>query len=255
MTITEFQILDEKKNHITFTDGIGLIYKIHRSKLCPAIRTLSHQKTLHLLSIPDWLIIDRFDGDNNFWKVKQVTKILNKRKNHMKSRLGNIVLAGYGNYDFSASGSNILATCSDVPVTPTWTCWRLSLEDQNDAKILTLFLNSTFALAKMLDDSIEVRGSVRKWRKKTLLFLPVLDPKKITQREKELLLKLYDESSKKELPSLFSQLKDGNEIRNKIDKIIAKIVISSGAENNKKIRELQKKIAERILLWKQMMEG
>ena len=93
-------------------------------------------------------------------------------------------MAGYGNFNFAAIGSSVIAVSSYDHIAPTWTCWRLLCEDFDDAKILTLYLNSTFSIAKLIDISIEVGGSLRKWRKDKLLSMLVLDPKKLTEAQK-----------------------------------------------------------------------
>jgi len=251
----EYEIIKEDKNTITFTDQLGNPYKIDKKSLCPSLRTMSHQKTISLNKIKDWLVIDRFENDENFWGTKNVVPILIKRRQHMNTRLGNIAWAGKGNYDISAPGTCLMAIACRNDFAPVWNCWRLIIKDKDDAKIMTLFLNSTFALANQLDISIEVRGAIRQWRYNTLAKMKVLDPKKLNPSEKKTLVKLFDEIATEELPSLLEQLQFGNQIRNKIDEAIAKIIIKSGMDNQKKIRDIQIKIAERILFWKQMMEA
>jgi len=248
----EFEIIEETKNKIKFTDKLGNFYKISKKSLRPAIRTISYQDTIHVDSPPDWIVIDRFENDEEFWQAKNINTILMKRKKHLDTRLGNIVMAGYGNFNLAAVGSSLIAVTSDELIAPTWTCWRLLCDNLDDAKILTLYLNSTFSIAKLIDISTEVGGTLRKWRKDRLLLMPVLDPKKLTESERISLLKLYGEISNKKLPSILTQLENGNNIRNKIDNKIAKIVYGQIIDKNK-IRELQIKIAETINLWKNMM--
>jgi tRNA1(Val) A37 N6-methylase TrmN6 len=248
----EFEIIKETKNKIKFTDQLGSSFNISKKSLRPAIRTISYQDTIHVDSPPDWIVINRFENDVDFWQAKNINSILTKRKKHLDTRLGNIVMAGYGNFNFAAVGSSVIAVSSDELIAPTWTCWRLLCGDLDDAKILTLYLNSTFSIAKLIDISTEVGGSLRKWRKDKLLPMPVLDPKKLTESERVSLLKLYSEISNKKLPSILDQLENGNNIRNKIDYAIAEILIGPAVDKNK-IRNLQVKIAETITLWKNMM--
>lgn len=250
----QYKIIDDKRNSIQFINGIGTTFQISKDSLSPALRTLSHQKKLLMKSPPDWLVINRFKNDDKFWQTQNVANILSKRRNQLNSRVGNIIMGGYGNYNLAAPGSCLIALLTDKPTAPTWTCWRMNIENKDDAKIITLYLNSTFALANLIDKSTEVEGSTRKWRKSTLFSMPIIDPKKLSEVERNILLKLFDSIANQELPSLLEQLKYGNEIRNKIDKTIMKIVIENGIENPEQIKELQEKIAEKIISWKRMME-
>ena len=250
----QYEIIDEKRDSIEFTNRIGATFKISKDSLSPALRTLSHQKKLLMKSPSDWLVIERFKNDEDFWQTQNVANILSKRRNQLSSRLGNIIMAGYGNYDLAAPGSCLIALLTDKPTAPTWTCWRMNIENKDDAKIIALYLNSTFALANLIDNSTEVRASVRKWRKSTLFSMPIIDPKKLSETERNNLLKLFDSIANQELPSLLEQLKYGNEVRDKIDKTLMKIVIENGIESPEQIKELQEKIAEKIISWKRMMD-
>lgn len=182
-----------------------------------ALRSVSGIRTMQLAEPYDWVVNDRFSGDELFWST-DADDALDRREDHVDSRLSDIILAGYGNIDLTADGTSHLAIATETRTAPTWTLWAVQTDSSEDAKILTLFYNSTFCLAKLLTERNEERGSVMKWRQGDLKELPVVDLDELNESEKQEILNLYDEVAVEEFPSIVEQLNGDSELRKRIDK-------------------------------------
>jgi hypothetical protein len=115
-------------------------------------------------------------------------------------------MAGYGSIDLSSPGTFFLAFCSKTEIAPTWSFWSLPCLKYDDSVVLTLWLNSTFALSNLLKSRTEVRGTNIKWRKKDIEKLPVADINRMSAKEVEMAESLLDELAKMDFPCLIEQL-------------------------------------------------
>lgn len=189
-----------------------------------AIRSVSGQRTMQVKDAPDYIVLDRFRDDDQFWKTDTPTETLKKRKSHVDKRLSHLLLPGAGNLDLTADGTSFLAIVSEQPIVSTWTFNAVSVSSLENAKLLALWWNSTFSVAKLLVERTEVRGSLMQWRQSDLKDLPVPDLSKLTDSEKKELLTLYEEVASEPFPSLIEQFEPGFEPRRKIDEKWASIL-------------------------------
>jgi type I restriction-modification system DNA methylase subunit len=219
-----------------------------------ALRSVSGVRTMELTEPYDWVVNGRFDGDDTFW-FTDADDALSRREDHVDSRLSDVILAGYGNIDLTADGTSHLAIATETSTAPTWTLWAVQTDSAEDAKLLTLFYNSTFCLAKLLTERNEERGSVMKWRQGDLKDLPVVDLDQLDEDEKEELLELYDEISTQEFPSIVEQLNNDFEPRKKIDIIWAQILGWETFENEEEIKKLHDQVAGFLMELGEMMEN
>jgi hypothetical protein len=166
---------------------------------------------------PDYVVVGRFAGDRDFWSTRNPNQLLGKRRKHIESRLGRVVLAGYGNVNLVRPGTCHLAVLSEPRIAPTWTCWSLDLASLEDAKVVTLWWNSVFNFLHLLGTKIEVGGGVVKWRYESLLQTPVLDPGKLAAPVKSTLVKTFDRLSRSDFPSLVEQYSRRDILRSDLD--------------------------------------
>jgi len=189
---------------------------IPNSVLSPVLRSISGVRTMEVPEPPDYVVMDEFPGDDEFWWTDDPD--LQKRRKHVQSREGQLVLGGYGNLDLTAPGTSFLAVTDEDGIAPTWSLWSVSPDSWEDAKLLALWWNSTYSVAKLITERNEVRGGVMKWRKGDLKELPVPDLAHLTDDEKEELLEVYDEVSDHDFPALIHQVETNFEARMKIDR-------------------------------------
>jgi len=190
--------------------------KVPKNVLEPALRSFSGVRTMEIQSPPDYVVMEEFPGDKNFWWTDDPD--LDRRQRHVDSRMGNLVLGGYGNLDLTAPGTSFLATTYEDEFAPTWSLWSVNVPSWEDAKILALWWNSTYSVAKLITERNEVRGGVMKWRKGDLLDIPVPDMNDLSNDEREELLAVYDNVSDREFPALIHQFEENFDARREIDK-------------------------------------
>jgi len=219
-----------------------------------ALRSVSGIRTMELTEPYDWVVNDRFSSDDMFWSTN-ADDVLNKRVSHVDSRLSSIILAGYGNIDLTADGTSHLAIATETSTAPTWTLWAVQTNSFEDAKLLTLFYNSTFCLAKLLTERNEERGSVMKWRQGDLKELPVVDLEQLDDEEKEELLQLYDEVSTSEFPPIVEQLTDEFEPRKRIDETWARILEWDTYDDEDELEKLHEQVADFLMELGEMMDN
>jgi type I restriction-modification system DNA methylase subunit len=119
----------------------------------------------------------------------------------------------------------VLATCLDEAVlSNVW--WPIKLED-DAAKILAVWMNSTFGLLLLLSIAEVTRGPWVDFKKEHLWEMPILNVGKLRHKVKDALLELYDKSlngkklSKSELKALPKEFANPS-IRKVIDEEICK---------------------------------
>jgi len=226
---------------------------IPRSSTCPAIRTASLVKHIQIDEPLDFVILERFDHDVAFWGGKDVDEMLVRRREHIESRKANLVMAGYGNIDLSASGTYFLAFCSKERIVPTWSFWSLPCATYDQAIILALWLNSTFALSELLKRRTEVRGTNIKWRKGEIERLPVPDMSLMKKpAEIEEAKALLTQLDGMDFPSLIEQLENSFEGRLNLDRYFSRVL--KMGQSNAEIIKLHRELAVRLRKMERMMK-
>jgi len=225
---------------------------IPKNATFPAIRTASWQKSIKIKRPMDFAIVERFNRDNEFWTESDVDQMLVRRREHIDSRKANLVMAGYGNIDLSSPGTFFLAFCSKTEIAPTWSFWSLPCLKYEEAIVMALWLNSSFALSNLLKSRTEVRGTNIKWRKKDIEKVPVADINRLSTKEIEMAKSLLEELAKMAFPCLIEQLETNYIGRTKIDTYFARILNIDITEA--KIIELQKDLGFRLRKMQKMMK-
>jgi type I restriction-modification system DNA methylase subunit len=115
----------------------------------------------------------------------------------------------------------VLATYLDEPVlSNVW--WPVKLDDDT-AKILAVWINSTLGLLLLLSTAEVTQGPWVKFKKEYLSKMPVLDVSALKENKRKALLQLYDEVCKLEFKSLPQEFKDPH-ARKVIDEKIFEIL-------------------------------
>ncbi|MEM3673754.1 MAG: hypothetical protein QW468_06010, partial [Candidatus Bathyarchaeia archaeon] len=91
--------------------------------------------------------------------------------------------------DISAVGSSMMAFYSFIPLAPPGISWSIKVPSSEDAKILALWFNSTVNILQTLINRKETRGAFLQIDEYTLETFNVVNPIKLSNVEKELLLK------------------------------------------------------------------
>lgn len=187
----------------------------------------------------------------NFGASQISTRCLVRRREHIDSRKANLLMAGYGNIDLSSPGTFFIAFCSETEIAPTWSFWALPCIKYDDAVIMALWLNSTFALSNLLKSRTEVRGTNIKWRKKDVENLPVVAVNSLSEKEVKMAKSLLTELNRMDFPCLIEQLETNYIGRIKIDSFFTRILGMNITDAE--IIDLQKNLGARLRKMQKMM--
>jgi len=142
-----------------------------------------------------------------------------QKAENIYERKGNLLISG----TFYLHNSSILALYSEEAILST-IFWEILIDPQ-DAKMLTLWFNSTFGFLVMLGHSISSYGDWFNLKKNQLEEMPILDILKLSNSNKNELVNLFDDICNeefKEFPKEFEIASINRGIRKKIDDIFIK---------------------------------
>jgi len=167
----------------------------------------------------DYLILRRWDEDD-FLRFLKAAGI--KFDAHIQQRIQSDVAARVGNLfvvrrlDLSARGTSVLAFYSRVKAAPSKLMWSLDLPDWK-AKLLTMYLNSTFNILQTLLLRSETRGAFMEISKYILSEFKVPDLEQFSGAKVKRLIATFNLVRDAKLPSILEQLKTKHPVRRRID--------------------------------------
>jgi type I restriction-modification system DNA methylase subunit len=194
---------------------------VPKKAIIPSLRRPTGLKSIDVSSDTDFAVTSRFTGDNSFFIKEMVEKGSNlssyvkKWRHYLESRKTNLLVSR--RFDISAPNTSALAFFSRIDVSPCKMLWAIQGLSESESKILALWFNSTINIAQILSKRAETRGAFMGLDQYILKQFLVPDPERIEEKEKEHLLKIFDEYGGQALPSLVEQLKNKNPIRHAID--------------------------------------
>jgi hypothetical protein len=102
--------------------------------------------------------------------------------------------------------------------------WMIDIRDSVQAKMLTLYLNSTLYLFELLVGRKETEGGWIWIDSYLMQEFPILDLSKLSEHETKMLLLLFDKVGKMSVPSLHEQIEGRNSVRVEIDKAFLRLL-------------------------------
>lgn len=133
--------------------------------------------------------------------------------------------------------------------------WSVKGIPKDEAKIITLWFNSTLNLLSALTRRTETRGAWMKLHEYVLKDLWILDPSKLTKEERNLLLEVFNKVRETPFPSILEQLRGRFWARVEIDKVILKVLGFNETETNQLLDYLYPALTKEIEQLKTLMEG
>lgn len=118
---------------------------------------------------------------------------------------------------------NIVSLYTEKPLLATM-FWEVDVNDEH-AKILSLWFNSTFGLILLLSKAINNKGTWFNLKKSQLTTLPILDIKSLSKNKKRDIISFFKEIKKEtfvSIPEEFKSAANGKGVRKKIDDIFCK---------------------------------
>jgi len=228
--------------------------KIPRASLIHALRRLSGVKTLDVSATLDLMVIEPFEGCNTLFEGQtDVEGSLRLWSRYVKSRETNLVFIR--RFNLSAPRTILFAHYSPYSFVASKMMYCFKNISELDAKVLTLWLNSTINVLQVFLDRIETEGAFISLSKYSLLDTHVLNPVRLSQKHRDTVLRLYDKIKATEFPSLLKQLKDKFPARVEIDKLMLMVLGFGDDEIDRILEYLYPALANEIQQLKTLMEG
>lgn len=228
--------------------------KIPLKACVPALITYAGKRKMQISKKTDFVVTSDFGESKSFFpidKQERISSLLGRWKTYVKPRLGNVFICRR----YVPFAPNTIHTCyySETLAAPSGIMWSLKMSQQEDAKIITLWMNSSLHVAQILLKKIEdVWINVHKY---VLDNFSIVNPNSLSRAERERLLQLFDETSHLEFPNLANQIKEIFPLRRKIDTVFLSIFGFSDDEIGRILDYLYPALANEIEQLKTLMKG
>ncbi|MGC8832239.1 MAG: Eco57I restriction-modification methylase domain-containing protein [Thermoproteota archaeon] len=225
--------------------------------LQPALRRVALVNTIDISNKLDYVVIADFPDVKRFLsagveKMKIYPGFWNRWRAYVEDRMSRLALVRRA--DVSASGTCLLAFYSRIPFAPPGVAWSINVKE-NEAKLLSLWFNSTINLLQALLIRKETRGAFLQLDEYVLEEALVPDFERIDRRKIDSLLAIFDKVKKMEFPSILEQLEKGFRPRYEIDKALLTTLGFDKQEAETILPKLYTALAEEIRILKQIMAG
>jgi len=157
-------------------------------------------------------------------------------------------------FDISSPGTRFLAYYSEIPMLGV-DMWSVQGMSKDDAKILSLWFNSTLNLLAMLIHRTETRGAWMKLHEYAMNKMQLLDPKKLKKHERNRLLQYFETVKNVSFPSILEQMKTKFSPRKELDIMILQMMGYSDDEITQLLDSLYPTLANEIEKLKTLMAG
>jgi hypothetical protein len=222
--------------------------------LIRALRRLSGVKKIDLTENLDFIVIKPFKGCNLLFEGNiDINVSLSRWREYVESHKTNLVFIR--RFDLSAPGTILFAYYSPNDFATSKMMWCFKGIQKMDAKILTLWFNSTMNLLQVFLDRIETRGAFIGFSKYVLLNTLTLDPRELTEEQKKALLETFKNVKDVEFPSLLNQLEQGHSARKMIDKTVLRVLGFEEEEIKDLLGYLYPALHKEISRLKKLMAG
>lgn len=210
-----------EKTHITVFNRYNNT-KIHipKESVIPCLRTMSHNSSINIDTTDFVVVKDFLNAHQFFYGERAVLKTrLPVWNQYVKDRRGNLIILR--RFVITAPGTTHVCYYSPTVTAAPGTAWVSTIDD-DDAKILCLWFNSSIHLAQVLTNRIEdIWIDIHKY---ILREFSIINPHTLSNKEKKKLLELFDKVSKEKTPSLAEQYISVPESKKEIDTIILSVL-------------------------------
>ncbi|KKM62919.1 hypothetical protein LCGC14_1516790 [marine sediment metagenome] len=231
-------------------------FKIPLSSIKRGLRTTSNIRCIDVNDKLDYLIVHSFkDLKENYLRYILEKKTINK----FKAEEFNIVLNNFEKRKsflhlnrrlyLASPGTSYVAFHSNTPFIGVDT-WGFYTMNKDEAKLIALWLNSTFGIIQLLMIGVAIEGNWMKVHKYMLKDLYIPEPTLFLKNNSDELYILYKKVSKIEVLSLTEQLQITHNIRQEIDRFfIEKLELDIWKDYgtlNKFLKTIQKELLKEL---------
>ena len=229
-------------------------FKIPLSSCLSILRRPARTTKLDISDELDCLIIRKFKEIKKFLpnQKDQDKRLKNVGKFQKVVKLGNLILSR--KLDVSAPGTCMRAFFSKTS-TIGFDQWALIGMKDDDAKILSLWYNSSLGWLQLLMNRTETRGAWMRLNDEQIQDAMILNLDEINNQQRKQLLDTFECIREKEFPSILEQLQKKDENRMKIDNTIMKILGFNDKESESLVDRFQSGLESEILSLRDMMQA
>jgi len=245
----------EDKNLVTAKHRfLGEKVTIPKKALLPGFRRPSGTGIIDISDSLDYMIKSKFPKLSKLIEEREKSSefLRNVRQWQKLVKKANLLLSR--RFDLSAPGTKHLAFFASIP-TFGIDMWDISGFNEEDTKIMTIWLNSTVYILQMLINRTETRGAWMKLHKYQIGNSMTPNLRLLTPQERKSLIDIFEKVKKVEFPSILEQLKNRYPLRVEIDRAVLKVLGFDGAEINSILVYLYPALAKEIEKLKTLMEG
>lgn len=226
--------------------------KIPLNTVKRALRRVSLIDRIDVTDSSDYVLIDSFREEEDYFK-HSLSAVRPEKwetwQKFVKDRMCNLALVR--RTDISARRTHALAFFSSNLIAPSGLAWAVKTEDES-ARILCLWFNSTLNVLQLLLERKETRGAFLQLDEYVLEELKAPDLTKLSDSEIDQLLNVFEKVRDVELPSILDQLKRKNPYRQAIDRAWLEILGYEG-DADELLDGLYESLADEIELLKRLM--
>ena len=230
--------------------------KIPRKSLHLGLRRLSGVNTINLSEKLDFVLVDSFKSWENYFFNRNTNRIAQEMsiwRRYIEERLSRLAVAF--RFDMSAKGTSLFAWYSARPMAGCGVVWNIEGLHEEHAKILSLWFNSTVYALQIYLNRVETRGAWMQFHKYVMDDLLTLHPLKLSNTQKNAILKTFEEVKDTEFPSFLRQLEDRFSARVAIDKTVLEVLGFGVDEIDRILDYLYPALANEIQQLKTLMQG
>jgi len=203
-------------------DGTGIT--IPRSGLLPALRSLTSVRKMDIAGIEDYLAISAYP---EFRRVAQLASWRGDMDwasvmREAETRLTQLAIPL--KFNFYSPNFHLFGFYRDEPYVPFDFLKGIRVPSAEDARILCLFFNSTVFISQAFTHREETQVRFPKLREEDLVLLDILDVRKLSSKDRSMMLNTFDRIRGVEFPSLTQQLETRHEARLALDSSLLEIL-------------------------------
>lgn len=211
----------EEDQIIVFNRYLKTRVNIPRKCIIPCLRTTSNNKYMNISGETDFVVVKDFKEAFDFFygERAKLRSFLPAWERYVNDRLGNFAILR--RFPIGAPGTFHLCHYSSKPIAVPGTAWICTINDE-EAKILSLWFNSSLNLAQIFHERIEdVWLDIHKY---ILENFYIINPKFLSKEERNSVLRLFDIFGKKEVLSISEEYQSSLESRKEIDAALLSIL-------------------------------
>jgi len=193
--------------------------KIAKKYVTKGIRSFAGKGKMDVGEECDYVVTGYNDRVFKYLKGN-VRKKVAEWNGYVEDRLGEFFVSR--RFVLPAPGTVHIAYASEKPVATPATMWVVKKVNAEDAKILSIWFNSSLHLAQLLLNKVEdVWVDIHEYVLENLL---VLDLESLSARDKRKFVELFDEVGHSPFPSLAEQIHTRSKLRVKMDKLVLEVL-------------------------------